>query len=170
MRARPTARSSTSRRRREIAEQTNAVEDRNAGHPQLGGAAAAGRPPSGGRPVLEKYVGWVPKDVEVKRALASSYRATGQNDKAKAIEKEVGAAPPAAGPAAAAAPPPDQMNAAMALYNEKKYAEAAAAFEKVLVTEPNNRDALYGLANAYVGLKSPEAGRRCRRGWSRSSP
>ncbi|HEX5575939.1 MAG TPA: tetratricopeptide repeat protein, partial [Gemmatimonadales bacterium] len=42
------------------------------------------------------------------------------------------------------------------LYNEKKYAEAAAAFEKVVATEPYNRDALYGLANSYIGLKSPK--------------
>jgi tetratricopeptide (TPR) repeat protein len=46
------------------------------------------------------------------------------------------------------------MNAAVTLYNEKKYGEAAAAFEQVLASEPYNRDALYGLANAYIGLKS----------------
>jgi tetratricopeptide (TPR) repeat protein len=48
------------------------------------------------------------------------------------------------------------MSAAVTLYNEKKYAEAAAAFDQVLAVEPYNRDALYGLANAYVGLKSPK--------------
>jgi hypothetical protein len=48
------------------------------------------------------------------------------------------------------------MNAAIGLYNEKKYAEAAAAFEKIVATEPYNRDALYGLANSYIGLKSPK--------------
>jgi hypothetical protein len=48
------------------------------------------------------------------------------------------------------------MNTAISLYNEKKYAEAAAAFEQVLATEPYHRDALYGLANAYIGLKSPK--------------
>jgi tetratricopeptide (TPR) repeat protein len=105
-------------------------------------------------PVLEKYVAWVPTDVDVKRALASSYRSTGQVEKAQAIEKEVGAAPAAAGPAAS--PAAAQMSAAIALYNEKKYQEAAAAFEQVIAVEPNNRDALYGLANAYIGLKSPK--------------
>jgi tetratricopeptide (TPR) repeat protein len=139
----------------QIAEQTNAVEDRNAATRNWGALLQRAGRHQEAIPVLEKYVGWVPKDVEVKRALASSYRAVGQNDKAKVIEDEVGIAPPAAGQAAAAASA-DEMSAAVALYNEKKYAEAAAAFEKVLATEPNNRDALYGLANAYVGLKSPK--------------
>jgi hypothetical protein len=46
------------------------------------------------------------------------------------------------------------LNAAIGLYNQKKYAEAAAGFEKIVATEPYNRDALYGLANSYIGLKS----------------
>jgi tetratricopeptide (TPR) repeat protein len=104
--------------------------------------------------VLEKYLNWAPQDVEVKRALATSYRATGQNDKAAAIEKEVGAAPPGAGGAAAAGASASAMNSAIALYNAKKYDEAAAAFEKVVATEPYNRDALFGLANSYIGLKN----------------
>jgi tetratricopeptide (TPR) repeat protein len=140
----------------QVAEQTNATEDRNAATRNWGALLQRAGRHQEAIPVLEKYVGWVPKDVEVKRALASSYRATGQIDKAKVIEAEVGAAPAAAGQPAAANPAAEQMSAAVTLYNEKKYAEAAAAFEKVLTTEPHNRDALYGLANAYVGLKSPK--------------
>ena len=140
----------------QVAEQTNAVEDRNAATRNWGALLQRSGRHQEAIPVLEKYVAWVPKDVEVKRALASSYRATGQNDKAKVIEDEVGVAPPAPGQAAPGAASADEMSAAVQLYNEKKYAEAAAAFEKVLVTEPYNRDALYGLANAYVGLKSPK--------------
>jgi tetratricopeptide (TPR) repeat protein len=138
----------------EIAERTNAVEDRNLATRNWGALLQRAGRHQEAVPVLEKYVGWVPGDVDVKRALATSYRATGQTDKALAIEKEVGAAPAAAGPAASAAGA--QMNTAIALYNEKKYGEAATAFEKVLTTEPYNRDALYGLANAYIGLKSPK--------------
>ena len=137
----------------EIAEQTNTIEDRNLATRNWGALLQRAGRHQEAVPVLEKYVGWMPKDVEVKRALALSYRATGQNDKAQAIEKEVGAAPAGAAPAAGAS---GQMNAAIALYNEKKYAEAAAAFEQVIATEPYNRDALYGLANAYIGLKSPK--------------
>jgi tetratricopeptide (TPR) repeat protein len=138
----------------EIAEQTKSVEDRNLATRNWGALLQRGGKHQEAIPVLEKYVGWVPKDVEVKRALALSYRATGQNDKAQAIDKEVGVAP--GGGAAAAAGGGTQMNAAIALYNQKKYGEAATAFEKVLATEPYNRDALYGLANAYIGLKSPK--------------
>jgi tetratricopeptide (TPR) repeat protein len=138
----------------EIAEQTNSVEDRNLATRNWGALLQRGGKHEEAIPVLEKYVGWMPKDVEVKRALAVSYRATGQNDKAKAIEEEVGAAP--AGPAPAGAAGAAQMNSAIALYNAKKYGEAATAFEQVLTTEPYNRDALYGLANAYIGLKNPK--------------
>ncbi|HEV8177734.1 MAG TPA: tetratricopeptide repeat protein [Gemmatimonadales bacterium] len=138
----------------EIAEQTNAVEDRNLATRNWGALLQRAGRHQDAVPVLEKYVAWVPADVDVKRALASSYRATGQTDKAVAIEKEVGAGPPAASPGGSAAGA--EMSSAIALYNEKKYAEAATVFEKVLAIEPNNRDALYGLSNAYVGLKSPK--------------
>lgn len=144
------------RKASQIAEQINAVEDRNAATRNWGALLQRAGRHQEAIPVMEKYVAWAPKDVEVKRALASSYRAAGQIDKAKVIEDEVGAAPAAAGQPAAGSAAGDQMTAAVTLYNEKKYAEAAAAFEKVLTVEPNNRDALYGLANAYVGLKSPK--------------
>jgi tetratricopeptide (TPR) repeat protein len=140
----------------EIAEQTNAVEDRNSATRNWGALLQQAGRHQEAIPILEKYVGWMPKDVEVKRALANSYRATGQTDKAKAIDAEVGASPGAAGQPVAAAASADEMGAAVQLYNEKKYTEAATAFEKVLSTEPYNRDALYGLANAYVGVKSPK--------------
>jgi tetratricopeptide (TPR) repeat protein len=140
----------------EIAERTNALEDRNAATRNWGALLQRSGRHKEAVPVLEKYVAWVPGDAEVKRALASSYRATGQNDKAEAIEKEVGAAPAGAGQPSAAGASAGQMNTAISLYNEKKYAEAGAAFEQVLATEPYHRDALYGLANAYIGIKSPK--------------
>jgi tetratricopeptide (TPR) repeat protein len=140
----------------QVAEQTNAVEDRNAATRNWGALLQRAGRHQDAIPVLEKYVAWAPKDVEVKRALAISYRATGQTDKAKAIDDEVGVAAAPAGQPSAAGASAEEMNTAVTLYNAKKYAEAAAAFEKVLTTEPNNRDALYGLANAYVGLKSPK--------------
>jgi tetratricopeptide (TPR) repeat protein len=137
----------------EIAERANAVEDRNIATRNLGAMYQRANRHQDAIPVLEKYVTWVPKDMEVKRALVASYRATGQNDKAAELEKEVGPAPGAAAgsPAAASA---GALNAAIALYNEKKYQEAAQAFEKVLADQPYHRDALYGLANSYIGLKN----------------
>jgi tetratricopeptide (TPR) repeat protein len=135
----------------EIAERTNATEDRNVATRNVGAMyQRTGRHEDAAR-VLEKYLTWAPNDTDVKRALITSYRATGQNEKAAALEKEVGAPPAAAAAAGGAA---SAMSAAIELYNAKKYAEAAAAFEKVVATEPYNRDALYGLANAYIGLKN----------------
>jgi len=100
---------------------------------------------------LEQYVGWVPTDKDAKRALAGLYRATGKVDKAKALEAEVGAAPAAASPGGGGQA--GAMNVAIALYNGKKYDSAATAFEQIVAADPYNRDALYGLANSYIGLK-----------------
>lgn len=138
----------------EIAERINAVEDRNVATRNLGAMYQKAGRNEEAIAVLEKYLTWVPKDVEVKRALASSYRATGQNDKAAALEKEVGAPAAGAGSPSAAGGNASAMNAAIALYNEKKYDQAAAAFEQILAKEPYNRDALFGLANCYIGLKN----------------
>lgn len=137
----------------EIAERTKAAEDRNLATRNLGAMLQRANRHQDAVTVLEKYLTWAPKDVEVKRALVTSYRAIGQNDKAQALEQEVGAAPGGAGPPSAAGGAASPMNTAIALYNEKKYAEAAAAFEQVLATEPHNRDALFGLANSYIALK-----------------
>jgi tetratricopeptide (TPR) repeat protein len=138
----------------EIAESTNAVEDRNTATRNLGAMFQRANRHKDAVPVLEKYLTWAPNDVEVKRALASSYRATGQNDEAEALEREVGVASPSVGPASAAGGAASPMNTAIALYNAKKYDQAAAAFEQVVATEPHNRDALFGLANSYIGLKN----------------
>lgn len=135
----------------EIGEQANIVEDRNAATRNLGAALQRANRHKDAVPVLEKYLTWVPNDAEVKRALAGSYRATGQIEKAEALEKEVGA--PAA-PASATGGTGSQMNSAITLYNQKNYKDAAAAFEQVVAAEPYNRDALYGLANSYIGLKN----------------
>jgi tetratricopeptide (TPR) repeat protein len=138
----------------EIGERTNSVEDRNAATRNLGAAYQRANRHQDAIVVLEKYLTWVPNDVEVKRALATSYRATGQDDKALALQKEVGAASPNAGPASSAGGAASPMNAGIALYNAKKYDQAAAAFEQVVASEPYNRDALFGLANSYIGLKN----------------
>jgi tetratricopeptide (TPR) repeat protein len=139
----------------EIAERINATEDRNVATRNLGAMYQRANRHEDGVRTLERYLGWVPNDTEVKRALATSYRATGQTEKAVALEKEVGAAPAApAGPASVAGGAASAMNSAISLYNAKKYQEAAAAFEKVVASEPYNRDALFGLANSYIGLKN----------------
>jgi len=136
----------------EVAERVNAVEDRNTATRNLAAMYQRANRHKEAIPLLEKYLTWVPNDVEVKRALATSYRATGQNDKALALEKEVGPGPttPGATPTGTAA----AMNTAVEAYNAKKYDVASKAFEEVLAAEPYNRDAMYGLANASLGLKN----------------
>jgi tetratricopeptide (TPR) repeat protein len=104
--------------------------------------------------VFEQYLKWVPTDAQAKRGLAASYRGLGQNDKAQALDKELVAsgAGPAAGGAGGGAGTEDLMNAGINLFKDKKYAEAATAFEKVVAAEPYNRDAVSSLANTYLAL------------------
>jgi len=46
------------------------------------------------------------------------------------------------------------MAAGVNFYNGKKYADAATAFEKVVASEPYNRDALSNLSNTYLAMKN----------------
>lgn len=105
---------------------------------------------------FERYLQWMPNDVEAKRGLAAAYRGLGQAEKAQALEQQIVAAGGSAGGAAGgggAAGSTDLMNVGVNLYNDKKYAEAAEAFAKVASAEPYNRDALFNLANTYLALK-----------------
>jgi tetratricopeptide (TPR) repeat protein len=103
---------------------------------------------------FEQYLKWEPNDVEAKRGLAGAYRGAGQTDKAQALEQQLVASGGAAtGGAAGGAGAQDLMSVGVNLYNDKKYAEAAKAFEQVATTEPNNREALYNLTNTYFAMK-----------------
>jgi tetratricopeptide (TPR) repeat protein len=111
---------------------------------------------------FEQYLQWVPNDNEAKRGLAGAYRGAGDVAKAQALEQQVvaaGGAPAAGGAAGGAAGPgagtgsQDLMNIGVNFYNEKKFADAATAFEKVVQAEPYNRDALFNLTNTYLALK-----------------
>lgn len=93
---------------------------------------------------LEKYLTWVPDDENAKRALAASYRATGRTEKARALEGQVGASDDATSE--------DAIRVAVNLYEEKRYAQAVEAFERVRAASPHNRDALLGLAACYQAL------------------
>jgi tetratricopeptide (TPR) repeat protein len=97
---------------------------------------------------LRKYIEWEPNDNDARRALATSLRATGQVEEAAVVEQQALAAAEAAGTLSAN----DMMSVGVNLFNDKKYAEAAEAFARILTTEPNNRDAPYNLANSYLAL------------------
>ena len=103
---------------------------------------------------FERYLKWVPNDIEAKRGLAGAYRGAGQADKAQALEQElVAAGAGEAGGAAGGAGAQDLMSVGVNLYNDKKYADAAKAFEQVAAAEPYNRDALFNLTNTYFAMK-----------------
>jgi len=102
--------------------------------------------------VFERYLKWVPTDIEGKRGLAAAYRGSGKIEQAQALEKELVAAGGAPSAASAAASQ-DLMSVGVNAYNDKKFADAAAAFEKLVAAEPNNRDALYNLSNTYLAMK-----------------
>lgn len=102
--------------------------------------------------VFEQYLKWVPTDNEAKRALAAAYRGSGKVEQAQALEKQLVDAGVAPGPASKSASQ-DLMSAGVNAYNDKKFADAAVAFEKVVAAEPNNREALNNLSNTYLALK-----------------
>ncbi len=109
---------------------------------------------------FERYLKWAPNDLEAKKGLASAYRGAGKVEQAQAIEKEVvaagGAPAPAGGGGAAGGAPGSQdlMAVGVNFYNDKKDADAATAFEKVVAAEPYNRDALSNLSNTYLAMKN----------------
>lgn len=103
---------------------------------------------------FEQYLQWVPDDIEAKRGLAGAYRGMGDAARAQALEQQIVAAGgTTGGGAGAGAGSQDIMNIGVNFYNEKKYAEAAGAFEKVAQAEPYNHDALFNLTNTYLALK-----------------
>ncbi len=101
---------------------------------------------------LQAYTTWDPSDVDAKRALSQSLRAIGRVEEAAKLDQELLAAAEASGTLTAG----DLMGMGVTFFNEKKYAEAAEAFEKLLVKEPHNRDALFNLANAMYALDNGE--------------
>lgn len=98
-------------------------------------------------PILEDYVRQNPTDNDAKRGLAAAYRATGQADKARALDAQTGVST-AQGPSVNS-----DLEGALALYRDKKYPEAAAALGKIIATEPYNVTALAAQSNAFLALK-----------------
>lgn len=89
-----------------------------------------------------------PDDVDARRNLVIALRQAGMTDSAAKVAATM---PAESGDAAGAA---DQLfNIGVDQFNQHKYAEAAATFEKVIAAQPYNRDALFNLANAYLGLQ-----------------
>ena len=90
-----------------------------------------------------------PNDGDAKRNLVSSLRQAGMADSASKIEQSM----MAAGVGTEGGLTTDQLfNIGVSQFNQHDYTNAAATFEKITAVEPYNRDALFNLANAYLGL------------------
>lgn len=98
---------------------------------------------------LRRYVEWVPGDVEARKALAVSLRATGKADEAQALDRDLLASGAASGTLTSS----DLMALGVNFFNDKKYAEAAEAFQKVADMAPYDRYAWFNLANTHLALK-----------------
>jgi tetratricopeptide (TPR) repeat protein len=90
-------------------------------------------------------------DNDARRNLAAALRQGGMADSASKVE---------AGMIAAAAGSEGGLTVAqlfdigVAQFNQRDYTNAALTFEKIVAVEPVNRDALFNLANAYLGVRN----------------
>lgn len=101
--------------------------------------------------VLQQFTAKHPDDINAKKALMSAYQAAGMPDSVNAVAKQLEAAGETVQRTAVADTTP--FNAAVTAFNEERWADAAAAAEKVAAVEPYNRDAIYMLVASYYRLK-----------------
>jgi tetratricopeptide (TPR) repeat protein len=93
----------------------------------------------------QQFIKWKPDDVEGKKGYARALRATGQPDAAAEIERGL------ISTGSAEVSSEDLMTAGVNFFNDKNYAEAAETFGRLVQREPWNRDALFNMANSYLG-------------------
>jgi tetratricopeptide (TPR) repeat protein len=105
-------------------------------------------------PLLQAFVARHPDDINAKKALMSAYAGAGMQDSVNAVGRQLEAAGETVERAAPASSP---FNDAVKAFNAEDWAGAVAAAEKVVATEPYNRDVLYILvASDYRLKKGPE--------------
>lgn len=95
------------------------------------------------------YVTWKPDDQDAKKGLAQAFRGAGMVDSAMAIEAELVAAVGAGGEVDAGASTGDLFTYGVNAFNAKDYDAAIRAFSIVHQRQPNNRDAIFNLANSF---------------------
>jgi tetratricopeptide (TPR) repeat protein len=105
---------------------------------------------------LQSFVAAHPDDVNAKKALLNAYQAAGMTDSVAAIAKQIEATGEVI-PTQVVVDSASPFNQAVALFNESKFAEAAAQAEKVVASEPHNRDAYYLLTQSYYQTKNGPA-------------
>lgn len=107
-------------------------------------------------PPLQAFVAANPDDVNAKKALLNAYQAAGMSDSVTSLAKQLEATGEVV-PTQAVVDSSSPFNRAVALFNESKFAEAAAEGEKVVAAEPHNRDAYYLLTQSYYQTKNGPA-------------
>jgi tetratricopeptide (TPR) repeat protein len=108
---------------------------------------------------FREYLKWVPDDADAKKGLIQSFRGAGMADSAAAAEQRLGvtAGTPGAAPAAGTGAVADY-NAAVAAFNEKRFADAVTSVNKFLAADSLSREGLYIRARSLYELKKgPEA-------------
>lgn len=133
----------------DVAAAANLPEDRNNATLNLGILQARAKKFDDAIATLEKYRGWAPKDTAAVKTLVYAYRNSGQKDKADALAKEFNMAPTEV----AGGDTKEEASRGVALFQEKKYAEAAQVFGDVFAKQPFNHDALLNQAQSYYNLK-----------------
>jgi tetratricopeptide (TPR) repeat protein len=102
-------------------------------------------------PILEQYTAKYPDDNDAKRGLAQAYRASGQNDKARALDAQTGVST-AAGPTENTG-----VKDLLASFSAKDYAATMQKADGVLATDPYNTTALTaGAFSAYQVKDGPK--------------
>ncbi|HEU5049645.1 MAG TPA: tetratricopeptide repeat protein [Gemmatimonadales bacterium] len=108
-------------------------------------------------PSLQEFVAGHPDDINAKKALRNAYQAAGMTDSVVSISKQLEAAGEPMPAATVVVDTASPFNQAVALFNANKFAEAAAQAEKVVASEPHNRDAYYLLTQSYYQTKNGPA-------------
>lgn len=94
-----------------------------------------------------------PKDQDAIKNLSIAFRAAGMSDSAKALDDQILKEAQASGTVT-----PDQLfDLGVAQFNEKKFADAAVSFQKVIAAAPYRHDAWLNLASSYSAMDSLNA-------------
>jgi tetratricopeptide (TPR) repeat protein len=101
---------------------------------------------------FQRYLKFQPDDLEGKKGIAQAFRKSGQLDSAQFYERAIASAPSAGGGTAGGASEADLFDIAVKQFADKDYKSAAETFSRITTQNPNNRDALFNLANAYLAL------------------
>jgi tetratricopeptide (TPR) repeat protein len=105
---------------------------------------------------MNQAVAMDPSDTDARRGLAQMLRSAGMADSARKVEESLltsaGGDPAAGGVGEMSASA--LLDLGVAAFREKDYKRAADAFEKALVADPQNHDALFNLANSYLGMSA----------------